>query len=177
MANLLPQNKKKEIRKEYCLRVATFLLFMLNAVFVMIIVLLLSLNILLSSRLLSFNQTFIAISEEKEDLEELKQIMSSTQAKLKLLRQDDLSPKIPYGIFKTVFDIKPDNIFLTEIAYSNNQIIVGGLALHREDLQKFVVAIGEYEQFLPVDYPFSNITKKDDIDFSLTINIAADDEK
>ncbi len=177
MANLLPQDKKKEVRKEYRLRVFTFLLFMFGGVFVIMIILLFSLHILLNNRLSNLNQIITITSEEGENLEKLKQAKDDTLARLKLLRSENPSLRVSYGIFKTVFDIKPKNIFLTKIAYSNDQIIVGGLALCREDLQKFVVGIGKHEQFLPVDYPFSNITKKDNIDFSLTINMTTHDEK
>ena len=60
---------------------------------------------------------------------------------------------------------------------NNNQVTVSGFARYRKNLQDFVVAIGEHELFLPVEYPFSNITQKQDIDFSLTINMTTEDEK
>lgn len=177
MANLLPQDKKKEIRKEYNLRVLIVSLFLLWIVLAIASTLLFSLHILLNSRLSELDQMHAVVVEESEDAIELKRLIDSTQTKLELLQHDNLPPKIPYGIFKTVFDIKPENVYLTKIAYLDDQITVDGFASHRNDLQDFVFAIGKHEMFLPVEYPFSNITQKEDIDFSLSISLVKNDEK
>lgn len=177
MANLLPQNKKKEIRKKYRSRVMVVSLTVSGIMFSIALVLLFSLYILLSSRFSGLDQMYTVAVSENEDVAKLEEYMNNTSAKLKLLQHDDSSLKIPYGIFRSVVDIKPEEISLTEIAYSNAQICVTGFAPYRHNLQNFVVAIDESKLFLPVDYPFSNITQKEDIDFSLSINLTKDDEK
>ena len=177
MANLLPQNKKKEIRKKYRLRVIVVSLFMSGMVLVSAFILLCSLYTVLCSRFSGLDQMHAASVVEKEDTAKLEEHMNNTSAKLKLLQHDDLSLKIPYGIFRSVIDIKSKEISLTEISYSNDQINVTGFAPLRNDLQDFIIAIGKHDLFLQVDYPFSNITQKEDIDFSLNISLAKDDEK
>ncbi len=178
MANLLPQDKKNKIRKEYKIRVATISLFMFEGVLIIAMVLLASLYILLNSRLSSFDQAYATNTGEEEDIARLERSINEIRTKLGLLQYNDSSLKIPYGVFKSVIDIKPENISLTKMAYlNNNQVTVSGFARYRKNLQDFVVAIGEHELFLPVEYPFSNITQKQDIDFSLTINMTTEDEK
>ncbi len=178
MANLLPQDKKNKIRKEYRTRVFTASLFMFEGVLIITTVLLASLYILLGSRLSSLDQTHAAAAGKEEDIVKLEESINDTRAKLELLRHNSLSPKVPYGVFKTVIDIKPENISLTKMTYSNdNQITISGFAPYRKNLQDLVIVIGDHELFLPVEYPFSNITQKQDIDFSLTINMTIDDEK
>ena len=100
MANLLPQDKKKEIRKEYRTRVLIVSLFVSGAVFIIVTVLLSSLYILLDSRLSGLNQTHKVSVEKEEDLVKLEKSISETRAKLELLKHDNSSIKIPYGIFK-----------------------------------------------------------------------------
>lgn len=178
MANLLPQDKKDKIRKEYKTRVFTIFSFIFGGVLIIATVLLASLYILLSSRLSDLNQMYAAAAGKEEEIVRLEGAINETRAKLELLQHSGSSLKIPYGVFKTVIDIKPESISLTKMAYSNNnQVTVSGFAPYRKDLQDFVVVIGNHELFLPVEYPFSNITQKQDIDFSLTINITTDDEK
>ena len=178
MANLLPQDKKNKIRREYRVRVLTASLFMFGGVLIIATVLLASLYILLSSRLSGLDQIHAANTGKEEDMAKLERSINETRTKLELLQHNSSSLKIPYDVFKSVIDIKPENIFLTKLTYSNNnQVTVSGFALYRKNLQNFVATIGNHGLFLPVEYPFSNITQKQDIDFSLTINITTDDEK
>ena len=178
MANLLPQDKKNKIRKEYRVRVFTVSLFMFEGILIIATVLLASLYILLGSRLSGLDQIYAAAAGKEEEIVRLEGAINETRAKLELLQHSGSSLKIPYGVFKTVIDIKPESISLTKMAYSNgNQITISGFAPHRKNLQDFVVVIGKHELFLPVEYPFSNITQKQDIDFSLIINMTTDDEK
>ena len=178
MANLLPQDKKNKIRREYRVRVLTASLFMFGGVLIIATVLLASLYILLSSRLSGLDQIHAANTGKEEDMAKLERSINETRTKLELLQHNSSSLKIPYDVFKSVIDIKPENISLTKLTYSNNnQVTVSGFALYRKNLQNFVATIGNHELFLPVEYPFLNITQKQDIDFSLTINITTDDEK
>jgi hypothetical protein len=178
MANLLPQDKKKEIRKEYRTRFYTVLLCFSGGVLIVAAILLFSLYVLMNGRLSGLNQKYEAYSEKGEDTVKIEESIKNINTKLELLQNNNLQSKIPYGVLKEVIDIKPGNIFLTKIAYSDNkQVIVGGVASYRKDLQDFIVAIEKDKMFLPVEYPFSNITQKEDIEFSLVINMKTDNEK
>lgn len=179
MANLLPQNKKKEISQEHNVRFLTALFSVSGAVLIIATVLLASLYVLLDSRLAGLDQTYKIIAAKDEDTSKLEDSIKDILAKLELLEKNSSQTKIPYGIFKSVIDIKPNGVSLTKMSYSakENQISVSGVAAYRKDLQDFIEAIENHESFLPVEYPFSNITQKEDIDFSLIINMKTGDEK
>lgn len=177
MANLLPQYKKTEVRKEYRTRVLILSLFMSGGILLIATVLLGSLHILLGSRLSELDKMNQIILEKKEDVTKLEKSIEDIRVKLELLQYDTYAMRLPYGLFRAVVDIKPEYVSLTKIAYlNNNQITISGVASQRKDLEDFVIAIGEHELFLPIEYPFSNITKKQDINFSLTLNLKTDDE-
>ena len=172
MANLLPQYKKKEVRKEYKERAIILFLLMSGGIFLTLTILLGSLYILLGSRMSELERLKQADIIKQEEVVKLKESISDIRVKLELLQKDVQTVKLPYGLFRAVVDIKPEYVSLERITYSNNnQIVIGGVASRRKDLEDFVIAIGEHELFLPIEYPFSNITQKEDIAFSLNITL------
>jgi len=179
MANLLPQNKKKEISQEHNMRFLTALFFVSGIVLIILTVLMASLYFLLNSRLSGLEQVYKVVVEKDEDTSELEASIEDTLARLELLENNYSQVKIPYGVFKSIIDIKPDGISLTKMSYNpkESQVSISGIASYRKDLQDFIDAIEKHELFMPVEYPFSNITQKEDIEFSLDINMETEDEK
>jgi len=181
MANLLPQNKKKEISQENNVRFFTALFSVSGIILIIATILFASLYILLDSRLAGLDQTYnkVVVAEKDEDTSKLEESIKDILAKLELLENNSSPVKIPYGVFKSIIDIKPKGVSLIKMSYSSkeNQISVSGVAAYRKDLQDFIDAIENHELFLPVEYPFSNITQKENIEFSLTINMKTGNEK
>ena len=177
MTNLLPQNKKKEIYKEYTTRVFIVLLSMLGALLVFLTVLLAFTFILLGDRLAELSRNHSTVLENSGITTTVETTLKNTQTKLKLLKHKENLPQITYGIFKSIIEIVPKEVALTRIAYTDGQLMVNGNALYRKNLQDFIIAISAHEMFLPVNYPFSNITQKEDIVFSLNIKLKNYDKK
>ncbi|MCK5590865.1 MAG: PilN domain-containing protein [Candidatus Pacebacteria bacterium] len=177
MANLLPQYKKKEVRKEYRTRALILSLSVSGVILLIVTTLLASLYILLNSRLSDLNEINQVGLEKQEDVVKLEETIADIRVKLELLQENTQIVKLPYVMFRAVVDIKPEHVSLTRIEYPNNdQVNISGVASQRKDLEDFVLAIEEHELFLPVEYPFSNITEKQDINFSLVLKLKKEDE-
>ncbi|MBU0723234.1 PilN domain-containing protein [Patescibacteria group bacterium] len=171
MTNLLPQNKKKEIYKEYTSRVFVVLLSMLGALLLFLTILLAFVYILLGNRLIELSRNHSTVLGNNDTTTTVETSLKNTWTKLKLLKHEKDSPQIAYGIFKAIIEITPKEVLLTRIAYTDGQLMVNGNALYRKNLQDFIIAISAHEIFLPVNYPFSNITQKENISFSLKIKL------
>jgi hypothetical protein len=176
MANLLPQNVKRKYRKEFLLRTIIGWLTITASALAVAIVLLVPTYVSLQAKqqVLLVDQDILQeeIQEEDED------IVASIRAYLDLLKQDTSSRKVPYGIFRHLFELKDDTITYTRIAFagSENIVTVSGVAATRQDFFDYY-SIFEVDPVFDLigDYPFESLGQAERIPF--TFQLTLEEEK
>ena len=175
MANLLPQNIKKKVCKEYTLRAVIVTFFASACVLFVACVLLIPTCVLLDSKLEGLNVTCQSDdNEQKSSDEDHKANMSSIEARLAVINKDTNAKKIPYEIMARIFEIKPATITLSKISYASvsNKLGVKGNAETRKELDNFIKIIGQDEMFIPLEsYPYENLSSKEDVSFDFNIQL------
>lgn len=172
MINLLPRGKKNQLKKEYRLRT----LFVFGILIAFII---LSLGVVFSS----FYYLLIAEGAQLEETLVMREGSSAQQENQRIL--EDLSTKlfvmtrpdesaIVSELVKRLIDLKNDGITITEINYTSgaSEIVkLEGRATTRENFVSFLTNIEEVALFGEVDSPISNLSKSENILYTLTITL------
>jgi len=171
MINLLPVQKKKNIKKEYRLRLAITALFLSCATFSIVFVLLVSQHIVLSAKtamaqrqkevlLASLNENFSSDSAEQ------------TNKKLAILKKD-ISKAVVYRDVFNLIASKRGEVMISGIYYQDDggaKVQVSGVSPTREDLLLFVKNL-EKSGFASVTVPVSSFVKTRDLRFSMDVRI------
>ncbi len=175
MANLLPQQIKKDLRREYARR--------------FIIVSMVLFSCILFVSIMSLSPTYIVLNAKKSALNDFKDslkigekdntmsIISEMKEDVDLLKKDTFSRDIPYSIFITLFKIKTENITITRISFSqkDNMLDVRGVSATRNSLKGFIDSVGEEEMFLPIEnFPYSGFSEPVNLPFNFSIKLASD---
>ena len=174
MSNLLPESNKKNIRKEYLLRI--FLTFLILSSLTLI---LLSF-FLLPSYFLSKNKSLIA--EDKTEfltnyvLEREKSgvvlVLMETNEKMEALHLESVKAT---SIISAILDKKNKNVDITGLTFRNSQedkkFFIDGRSLNREALISFAESLKSTPGFFNVDLPISNLTRSENLDFGIRIDL------
>lgn len=177
MINLIPNEEKKKMSRDFYLRLATLSFVMLS-----VSLLVASIAILPSYFLSSAEKNFI---DQNIQLQENKNVSLSDQNALMAVR--DLKNKLALvekaeknksdfsqKIINEILLKKIQNIKITEIVYKNNsqndrKINVSGRASSRETLISFRRILEDNPAFSKVDLPISNFVKGSNIKFYLSL--------
>ena len=177
MFNLLPENLKKQITKEYKLRlfiVAMFSLIIVQASFLVF---------LFPSWLVSNYKEKDFSSRNDEVNKSLSALdISSTTAFIKSLNarlvviNDGLEYPRLVPVVDTILSKKTPSIKIGAVYYTSNSattgtLTVSGVSSTREALVSFADKIKEVEYLKKVDLPISNLAKDKNIEFSINMNI------
>jgi hypothetical protein len=182
MLNLLPQQNKAEIQKEYTLRKIVMTLVLLFVVLVASL-LLLAPSYLLSKireREATDQLTYTKdLLEQKFESENITKEMASAISYAQALRPFKKGTS-PYEIIR-IFENKPSSIKITQISYTAAMIAgdspmpasisLEGKAENRESLTAFGKLIEGRSEFSAVNIPVSNFVKERDITFSMTVTL------
>lgn len=180
MANLLPQNVKKRLHKEYICRAIVVAFVAVTSVLIMALILLAPTYISLNGKLEILRQTDTTDSDDNKSIEIFMEKLDEARVSLEILQQGMNTRKIPYGVFVTLFDTKHDAISLSRISYSrsDDKLNISGSAETRNDLKLFIDNIGEQDMFSPIDnFPYSSLSAREDIPFSFGIMLVKNDEE
>lgn len=177
MLNLLPQEQKVILKKEYANR---RLIVWLGLV---ICVLTISLVLLAPSYFL----TRIKAEEVRTQLESAKQSLDAEMPPAEIVAEleaavrhaDALKPLVkPQSLHELlqIFESKPNTIRITALSFrggSNGKSIIElkGKAADRESLTGFGRALEGRTEFEMVDLPVSNFVKEKDIEFSMVVTL------
>lgn len=177
MSNLLPDEQKKILRQTYVFRVATILLFLAAACFLFA----------LASLSPAYFSTMYKIALIEGEVKELQNIVSETKkselliesikginSKLEVL--EEWSKELPaYKEILKVLEERRNGIAIMSMIYhrKNASVVVTGTAHARDDLLSFKTALEKSGKFRTIELPVSNLTKKEDIDFSITTTFAS----
>ncbi len=176
MANLLPTNTKKTIRKEYRFRFLIVSSVMLAALIGSALLLLLpgytlsSLRGDIASDQLAFEKNkSTSLKEEEEN----NRIILGVNSKLRLLSvQKDGGPSA-YDTLNRIIEIKNSDIKISSFFFGKNadntSLSLSGVAATRSTLLDFINTLKAEKDFISVDLPISNFVEQRDIDFSIKI--------
>lgn len=177
MFNLLPENLKKKITREYKLRLTIIILAFVISTQVFLLV------FLFPSWLLSFyrGKDFLVRSDEinrflsAEDVSSTISYIKVLNSKLKIIDENQNYPEL-IPVLNSVLKERTSNIRINGISYTVNSansgvLTLSGIGGSRESLVSFSKKIKEIEFFKKVDLPLSNLAKDKDIEFSININI------
>lgn len=176
MLNLLPQEQKIGLEREYKTRR------LLAWTTILLVILAISLLLLVPSYILSQTKT----AEVKGQLEHTKNILDAELQPNDLTNDlteaarnaRDMMPFTPkesvYSLIK-LFESKPASIKITNITYLEKKgddpttMTLAGIAADRESLKAFGRLMEARAEFSKVDLPVSNFAKERNIDFNITI--------
>jgi uncharacterized membrane protein len=175
MANLLPENKKKELSQQYVLKLAA-----VAFVFVFATVLLAIVGLLPS-----YFATTIKAKTIEEDLKhaENKTVVKSTDDDVvsKVKAVNTLAPTLeawfgtPFA-YEAIIDAVAErvgDVGVTSVVYSRERgnLVISGAAKKRDDLIAFKNSLQKYAQFKTIDLPVSDLAHKENLLFSITITL------
>lgn len=177
MFNLLPDNLKEEIKKEYKLRfLAVILLFVL---FVQISFLVFSFPLWLVS---SYKEKEVVLRTEKMNesplnlkikpvLSNVKSINTKLNILGSLLEYPKVIPIVDVILSKKTKAIRINQLSYTSTAKTKGSVILGGISSTREDLVSFVKSLQGSGSFANVDLPISNFAREKDINFTINLTV------
>lgn len=187
MANLLPQNEKKKIRREYAFRRVNVLLAVIFASIIIAIIMLFPSYIITSIHTSEMNMEKSSdISIEREEIESA---VENTQQQLKALDPEKLVNESFVEITKEIISSADSSIEITNITYEKTlekkseekteEVLrsqISGIASNRSVLVNFKRKLEQSKMFSKVELPVSNLAQDVDISFNLDLVISKEDE-
>lgn len=177
MINLIPNEEKKQMIRDFYLRLVIVFFITLSASVIIATINMLPAYFLVSTKNNVINEKLV--TQQNEPLPLLSQETVSTSkninAKLDLISNAN---KNKFLVSKRVIDEilskKLPDIRITQITYQNSLstgalISINGIAPSRERLLNFRLALEADTNFKKVDLPISNFIKGSDIQFSLNL--------
>jgi len=177
MLNLLPQDVQAQQRREYRLRLGAVALLFLAFAFIVGIVSLLPFAVssgveLMATKRDSTSNT-VAPQIDRTALDEV----LAFKGELNLLVPAE--PQPTYSFAKSIKDAtldKPDGVSLSSFSFASvsgeaMQLVLSGVSATRDALVEFSQRLSSDAAFSSVDLPISNLSKKSDIDFSITLTV------
>lgn len=176
MKNLLLQQDKKTIKREYKLRIMIVIfVFIFFSTLIAVILLVPSYTVsIYKSKTVKIYAEIIKRKIEKRKQEEFGLILNQTQNKIELLNARE-NQNILAEIFKNILKEKSNSIKIDKLSYKKEDkddfynITIFGEASNREELLGFKLNLKKEEDFSDVVLPISNLASDKDIDFSITI--------
>jgi hypothetical protein len=175
MSNLLLEDEKKSMRRDYLVRLLATLLFLLSLSLLIGSVLLLPSFFLVESK----KQTLL----KETSLEGLKvslalnprEVIADAERKIELLA--DVGNRERVGaLLASLLKEKSAGIMLSSITYMREKdvgsFVVGGVALSRSALVDFSNKLERNSRFTDVQLPVSNLASNRDILFSISFKVA-----
>jgi len=176
MRNLLLEEDKKKLRKEYLLRVSVVTLTFLFFSFVAGTIFLFP-SYIISRAKEDVIRNQIEIIEQSISVREQEAkvaVLIEAKEKLNLLVTQDDQLSVA-AVFEIIVRARPEGIQLSGLFWgerkkARSELVIEGVAARRETLLSFKNALKEEELFETVDLPISNLTSDKDIDFSIRIS-------
>lgn len=171
MINLLPPQQKKEIEKEEKFKLVFILGLLILVFFLFVALILFSIQIYLSGRLLSQNIIFEA-AQKRFEIPEIqdfqREIIALNQniQKLDSFYQNQIELT---KILERISQIVPPGVYLTNFSWQKetSEIKILGFAPSREDLFKLKENLEGTDYFFSINFPPANWLKPKDIDFQV----------
>ncbi len=178
MINVLPEQQKKALHKEYLFRLISTYFFLIAVLTIMSTMLLLPTYLLSDSKENVLKNELEKFNKENQELatDDLQKIISDINTKLTLLDTGIIHKEVSQGVVNKFLNISHDKIYIDKIFYTsskddNGTLEIGGMAVNRTTLNNFKTALDKSGLYLGVDLPISNFVKATDIDFNIKLKI------
>lgn len=176
MFNLLPQEKKFYIHREYVLRRIFLYMTMLAFVLGILFVLMVPSYIMSKVRekdleaqaiLINSKTQNTSINTDQASLSKIKEIVGVLKSKQSPYARD---------LFANIISHKTPDIRLRGLSYTHKEgegiaLALVGTAKTRESLINFQKSLGQEKSFSKIDLPISQFAKDKNLDFSISINV------
>jgi len=177
MINLIPNEEKKKMSKDFYLRLVTVFFIMLSMSLLVASVAILPAYFLSSAEEYSINAKLALQDNEPISAPDQNTLTTIKDLKIKLNLIENAQKNHDIFSEKVINEIilkKMPNIKITEISYKNDpktgkKIDISGRASSREVLLSFRRALEDDTAFLKVDLPISNFVKGSNIKFYLSL--------
>jgi hypothetical protein len=177
MFNALPEDLKKEIKKEYRLHRTLVTLF---AVFFLQICFLIAIfptwaNSYFKEKGLATQIEDMNNSQSYQDADAVYSIIESTNLKLRVINVNLASPKV-VPIVKQIISSRTSGISLSKLSFvatgGNTAVVsIEGVSKTRESLISYVSVLEKSKIFKTVDLPISNLADEKNIDFTINLTV------
>lgn len=181
MFNLLSQNFKLEIKKEYMIRRLIMCLIFIFAIQISFIIFILPtwISSFYKERVISIESNRLNENLSDSSVESVVEKIVGINKKLAIINTSLKYPGITIFIDESL-DKKIPGIYLDQFSVSlgaENQynFVIGGVASTREGLVAYVENLKKSDLFSEVNLPISNLAKDKNIDFSIDIKIKKDE--
>ncbi|OGG47469.1 hypothetical protein A2671_00755 [Candidatus Kaiserbacteria bacterium RIFCSPHIGHO2_01_FULL_49_13] len=173
MTNLLPEEEKRALEREYILRLSAVCLGMATGVVLIGIAGLMPAFLFLQEKRVALETQVQAVDEylKTQGTERVTaefRSISSKVAILDVLRKTIDTPEFIDGIIAA----RPSGVTLTGVVLSQSgavgKITLEGFAARRTDLATFVETLQNTKHFTSVDFPISNLADSENLTFSIT---------
>jgi hypothetical protein len=170
--NLLPLERKKEIKREYFIRLATVATILFSVVFLAGSIFLLPSYMEVKSALHAKKGEFEKRHKETEENVDLQNQIENTLYSITVL-EDDLEKVRLTEYINTIFEKKPEGITVIGFSYNKAQksISLQSISRTRDLVAPFARTLEASEYFSTVPVPISDLVGKTDLDFVLNIGI------
>jgi Tfp pilus assembly protein PilN len=177
MINVLPENEKAKLGKEYMLRLAIVCLLIVTFLSLFASTLLLPTYIVSSSRETSLEGQLEALNKSNPgaSLNDLNIFIDKINSTLALFDTKSTDYNFLEDVLSPVLKARPSTTTISQMLFSNRggdngaKLELHGVAENRAALQSFKTALEKTNKFNRVDVPISNFVKKTDIDFSIIV--------
>jgi len=179
MANIITEKQKKEIKRDYLVRLLSvcFIISSLLGVFFLAYVIPYYISIIQKDIRVTDQFASVINAENIENVgESVSRIVNKTLAQLdviELYNNGDLSPSV---YLSKIIENKNSDIQLSKLSYnkignSQGSFSISGVSDSRESLVIFIEALKTGAGFTNVEIPVSNFAKDSNVAFTLTIEI------
>ena len=180
MLNLLPDEAQRQLRKEYRRRFIVLSLLFLSFAVVIGSIALLPYAFSYGFDYLHYrNETPVEAPKPSEEDMQATSVLQDFQDILSVLDPKNIkgTTTTPFSeLLRLVISEKPPEVLLSSFSLTvesktRGRFVISGLARERESLVAFSKNLSEHKLFSSVDLPISNLSRKEDIDFSITLTI------
>ncbi len=180
MINLIPTSAKRNIVREYWIRVINVWVFLLSSIAVCLAALLIPTHALLTGQINAYAETAEDALKKADDydLSAASLITASQQATELLLLNED----IQFSSLLTLLESLPQpDVSITAYEFNRTEdeigpIVVSGIALTRQALADFRVTLLNHPRIETIELPISNLALDRDIMFTVTVTMESDDQ-
>ncbi len=179
MTNVLPEQQKKILKKEYQVRLMSAYFFLISVLAILASVLLFP-TYMLSSSKEKFLENELNIFDKQNPelaLDDLQKVISEINTNLAIL---DSGNSVDTEVSRSVIDkflnvpkeqIKVSRIFYTKINQDEQNLEISGVASSRTTLNFFKNSLEKSNLYEDVNLPVSNFVKPKDIEFNIKLKL------
>ena len=180
MINLLPQEYQTSLAKERFQRfiIVAGILCLILVLVALILLLPAIFSVKLQQKVFQANLDIAQKNTALNRVDEISNTLRDLNNKIELFNAQAQKVRNISTILKTILDIRPHTIQIDSFTYKkrrksdgNDQVLIYGNAETRDALLAFAEALRKVQYFTEVYLPPSNLLQKNDISFSLTIQL------